>query len=67
MEIFEFVTSQPIEKLTKNVGFGLCSTPMDLFLFYIPFIGKERPANKKLVSAKLRAVLACSESDSVQC
>ena len=34
------------------MGFGLFSTPLDSFLFYIPFKGKERPAK-----TKLRAVL----------
>ena len=33
------------------------SPPMDLFLFCIPFKGKERPAKTKLMPAKLRAVL----------
>ena len=39
------------------MGFGLHSTFMDSFLFYIPFKDKERPANKKFFPAKLREVL----------
>ena len=35
---------------------------MVLFLFYIPFKGKERSAKTKLMPAKLSAVLACAES-----
>ena len=31
------------------------------------FQGKERPPKTKLMPAKLRAVLACAESDFVQC
>ena len=49
------------------LSLGLCSTPMDLFLFYIPFKGKERLAKTKLMLAKLGAVLSCAESDSAQC
>ena len=49
------------------MGFGWCSTPVDLSLFYIPFKGKERRAKTKLLPAKLRAVLACAVSDSAQC
>ena len=41
----------------KNVGFGLFSTTVDSFLFYIPFKGKEIPAKTKLFPAKLRAML----------
>ena len=46
---------------------------MDLFLFYIPFKGKERAEQTKLFPAKLRTVLATlgfSENlivDSAQC
>ena len=53
---------------------------MDLFLFYIPFKGKERPEKTKLMTTKLRAVLVSAEvrlrlrtvlvraeSDSAQC
>ena len=51
---------------------------MDLFLFFIPFKGEERPAKTKLTPAKLprsvsqlrvrlRAVLVSAESDSAQC
>ena len=58
---------QPIKKITKNVGFGLYSIPIDLVLFYISFKGKERPAKTKLLLAKLPAVLACTEFDSSQC
>ena len=43
----------------KNMGFGLYSTPMDLFMFYIPFKDKERPAKTKLFWAK--------PPDSAQC
>ena len=35
---------------------------MDLFLFYIPFKGKERPVNSKMMPTKLCAVLAYAES-----
>ena len=59
-----FCVSQPIKKLTNNVGFCVYSTPMDLIQFYIPFKGKKRPAKTKLMLAKLCAVLACAESDS---
>ena len=33
---------------------------MDLFLFYIPLKGKERPAKTKLMPAKLCFVFACT-------
>ena len=50
-----FFKASPL-KSYKNVDFGLCSTSMDSFLFYIPFKDKESPANTKLFLAKLRAV-----------
>ena len=50
--------SYPFKNLTKNVGFDLCSTPMDLFFSHFPSKGKERPAKTKLMPAKLSAVLA---------
>ena len=37
------------------------------FLFLYSLQGKERPAQTNLMPAKLRAVLACAESDSAQC
>ena len=55
------------------MGFGLYSTPVDSFLSYIPFKGKDRPEQTKLFPAKLPAVLATFGSsenlivDSVQC
>ena len=39
----------------------------NFFLFSIKYQGKARPAQTKLMPAKLRAVLACAESDFVQC
>ena len=38
-----------------------------IYKFTILFQGKERPAKTKLMPAKLRAVLVCAESDSMQC
>ena len=60
MRFFFFKASRL--KIKKNVGFGLYSTPMASFLFYIPFTGKER-----LPKTPATAVLVCTESDSEQC
>ena len=40
---------------------------VNLSWFHIHCKGMERPAKTKLMPAKLRALLACSESDSTQC
>ena len=54
--IFDFLT-----KLFKNVD--LCWNSYSLYIFfYILYEGMERPAQTKLMTAKLRAVLACAES-----
>ena len=50
-----FFLKLALSEVNKKVGFGLYSTSMDLFLFYIPFKGEERPPKTKLFLAKLRA------------
>ena len=52
-----FSTSQPFKKLTKNVGLCCNSSYIYFVLFNILFQSKERPAQTKLLPAKLRAVL----------
>ena len=40
---------------------------LDFLKFNILYQGKESPAKTKLMTAKLRAVFACADSDSAQC
>ena len=51
-----------IDKLTKNVGLYWNSSPV-FKKCNLLYQGKLRPAKKKMVPAKLRAVLACAESN----
>ena len=72
-----FFIRQLIKKLTKNVGFGLCSTPKDLFSFTFPLKARrglqrqnnagKTPRSVSQRRVQLRAMLVSEESDSAQC
>ena len=56
-----------LKNVNTNVDLGLWCTPMNLFLLFIPFKDKERPAKSNFMIAKLRTVLVSAESDSTWC